>query len=160
MNAEERALCIARIAALPDQIELLMRGLTPQQLVAHYLTTEWSVAQNVHHLFDSHANCYIRCKLIVTEHEPPLKAYDQDGWAMLADGSEADIANSLVLLRALHNRWVRFWRNLRAEDFARTGLHSQYGPMSLDQIVRSYAEHGEAHIDQIRRTLAAGGIEK
>jgi hypothetical protein len=29
--------------------------------------------------------------------------------------------------------------------------------MSLERILGSYAAHGEAHLDQIRRTLAAGG---
>ena len=39
-------------------------------------------------------------------------------------------------------------------DFARAGVHPDNGPMSLDRILKAYAAHGEAHIDQIQRTLA------
>lgn len=155
--SEERERLIATIAALPGQLEELVTGLGPDQLTAHPLAGEWSVAQNVHHLVDSHVNSYIRCKLILTEERPPLKPYDQDAWAALPDGAEADITVSLAILRSLHERWVRLWRALPAEAWAREGLHPANGPMSLERILGVYAAHGEAHLDQITRTLAARG---
>lgn len=151
----ERDQLIAAIAALPDRLEALVAGLSPAELTTPFLAGEWSVAQNVHHLLDSHMNSYIRCKLILTEERPPLKPYDQDAWAALPDGAEADLGASLAALRGLHARWVRFWRALPDEAWAREGLHAAYGPMSLDAILRSYAAHGEGHLDQIGRTLAA-----
>lgn len=157
---EERAAQIAAISALPDQLEALVAGLSTAELTTHYLLHEWTVAQNVHHLVDSHANAYIRCKLIVTEESPPLKPYDQDAWADMPDGSEADISVSLAILRSLHTRWVRFWRQLPDEIWQRTGVHAVNGPMTLERILDLYANHGEAHLDQIRRTLAAGGIAR
>lgn len=150
----ERQANIEKISKLPEQIEALVHGLSVEQLTTHYLPTEWTVAQNVHHLFDSHVNSYIRCKLIVTEDNPPLKPYDQDRWADLPDAGDADIAVSLALLRGLHSRWVQFWQGLQDGDFARAGVHPDNGPMSLDRILKAYAAHGEAHIDQIQRTLA------
>ena len=87
----ERQVLIDKIAALPGQIEALVHGLSNAQLTTHYLPNEWTVAQNVHHLFDSHVNSYIRCKLIATEDNPPLKPYDQDQWANFPDASSADI---------------------------------------------------------------------
>ncbi len=151
----ERAGLIDALAALPAQLEALVAGLGPDELITPYLAGEWSVAQNVHHLVDSHMNSYIRCKLIMTEERPPLKPYDQDAWAALPDGAEADIAVSLAMLHGLHTRWARFWRNLPEEAWAREGLHAEYGPMSLASILRSYVAHGEGHLDQIQRTLAA-----
>ena len=151
----ERKILIEKIGALAGQIEALVHGLTAEQLITHYLPNEWSVAQNVHHLFDSHVNSYIRCKLIATEDNPPLKPYDQDQWANLPDASHADIAVSLALLRGLHIRWVQFWNNLSESDFARAGIHPDNGLMTLERILKSYVAHGEAHIDQIQRTLMA-----
>ncbi len=151
----ERNDCITRIARLPSLIRAQVYGLTAAQLTAQPLAKEWSVAQNAHHLFDSHANSYVRCKLIVTELDPPLRAYDQDAWATQPDATAADITNSLDLLAALHVRWVIFWRSLQPADWLRNGIHSQYGPMSLDRIVRSYAQHGEDHIEQIQRNIDA-----
>jgi hypothetical protein len=154
-DSTERDAAIDRIAHLPAQIRTLTAPLTPTELTARPLQNEWSVAQNVHHLFDSHANSYIRCKLIMTEENPPLRAYEQDRWAELPDASSADISASLDLLQALHVRWVQFWRALGPSDWLRGGMHSQYGAMTLDRIVRSYAQHGEDHIEQITRTVAA-----
>lgn len=151
----DRALLIDKIRRLPQQIAGLVDGLTDAQLTGHFLDGEWSVAQNVHHLADSHMNSYIRCKLIATEDHPPLKPYDQDLWAEMADASGPDLAVSLALLTALHSRWVVFWENLPADAWARTGFHPANGDVSLDDILKSYAAHGESHIDQITRTLAA-----
>lgn len=150
-----RQALVEKIRVLPGQIEALVAGLSDEQLTSHYLVGEWSVAQNVHHLVDSHMNSYIRCRLILTEHEPPLKPYNQDAWADLPDAASADISASLALLRALHTRWVIFWEQLPADAWARIGLHPENGPMSLDRILAVYAAHGEAHIEQITRTLAS-----
>jgi hypothetical protein len=155
LSENERKALIAKIRALPEQLESLVGGLSPRQLTTAFLEGEWTVAQNVHHLFDSHANSYIRCKLALTEDSPPFKPYDQDAWAALADARDADIDISLTLLRALHARWVRFWESLPDDAWERSGYHPQYGQMSLDDILRSYAAHGEGHLDQITRTLAA-----
>lgn len=151
-----RALLIDKIRRLPQQIAQLIGGLTDEQLTDHPLAGEWSVAQNVHHLADSHMNSYIRCKLIATEDHPPLKPYDQDRWAALADANGPDVMISLQLLASLHSRWVVFWESLPESAWARTGFHPENGDVSLDDQLRLYAAHGEAHIDQITRTLAAG----
>jgi hypothetical protein len=77
-SAAERTALIAAIAALPAQLEALVAGLTPAELTTPFLAGEWTVAQNVHHLADSHANAYIRCRLVMTEEDPPLRPYKQD----------------------------------------------------------------------------------
>lgn len=151
----DHSLLIDKIRRLPGQIARLVDGLTDDQLTGHFLAGEWSVAQNVHHLADSHMNSYIRCKLIATEEHPTLKPYDQEIWAELADASGPDVAVSLSLLTALHSRWVVFWENLPADAWSRTGFHPESGDISLDDLLESYAAHGEAHIDQITRTLGA-----
>lgn len=156
MTTQERQQDIDKIRRLPGQIEALVSGLSAAQLTTHFLAGEWTVAQNVHHLADSHMNSYIRCKLILTEENPPLKPYDQDAWANLPDAQSADLSTSLLLLAQLHARWVTFWENLPETAWGRVGFHPDNGPMTLADIVRSYAAHGEAHIDQITRTLAAG----
>jgi DinB superfamily len=156
MTSQARKPLIDKIRRLPAQIEALVSGLSEPQLTTHFLAGEWTVAQNVHHLADSHMNSYIRCKLILTEENPPLKPYDQDAWANLPDAQSADLSTSLALLQQLHARWVTFWETLPDDAWPRIGFHPANGPMTLDDILRSYADHGEAHIDQITRTLAAG----
>lgn len=146
---------IEEIRRLPCQVADLVSELSPQELTANVLPGEWTVAQNVHHLADSHMNSYVRCKLIATEENPTLKPYDEGAWALFTDGSASDVSHSIALLRALHARWVTFWENLPEEAWQRTGLHPESGPVTLAKQLDLYVEHGEAHLDQIRRTLAA-----
>lgn len=157
---EERAKLINKINLLPEQVEALIAGLSAEQMTARPLPAEWSAAQNVHHLFDSHANSYIRCKLIATEENPPLKPYDQDKWAEFVDGSEADISTSLSLLKGLHKRWVSFWQSLPESAWSRVGTHPEMGVVSLERMLVAYVEHGEAHLRQTSEVLAAQGIER
>lgn len=155
MTAQERLLLIDKIRHLPAQLEELVIGLSVPELTTHFLANEWTVAQNVHHLADSHMNSYIRCKLILTEEHPTLKPYDQDAWAALPDAQSAEISTSLTLLKQLHTRWVTFWETLPEEAWPRTGFHPENGSVTLEDQLRGYAAHGEVHIDQITRTLAA-----
>jgi uncharacterized damage-inducible protein DinB len=151
----ERKTLIDTIRALPERLAALVGGLSDAQLTTQFLAGEWTVAQNVHHLADSHMNSYVRCKLIATEDHPTLKPYDQDRWAAFPDAQSADLSTSLALLQALHARWVTFWESLPADAWARTGNHPESGTVSLDDQLALYAAHGEGHLDQIRRTLAA-----
>ena len=105
LTLAERQDCIARLRRLPDQIAALVQPLTPAQMTAVTIPGEWTVAQNVHHLADSHMNAYIRVRLMLTEDRPPLKPYDQDEWAKLPDASAADVSDSLALLRGLPSSW-------------------------------------------------------
>ena len=100
-------------------------------------------------------NSYIRCKLIASEECPMLRPYNQDIWATMPDARSADISASLALLKGLHKRWMHFWETLPADAWGRMGLHLESGEVTLDELLAFYAAHGEAHIDQITRTLAA-----
>ena len=80
---------VEKIRRLPQQLEELVAELAPEELTARPLADEWTVAQNVHHLVDSHINSYVRCKLMATEENPTLKPYDEGAWARLADGISA-----------------------------------------------------------------------
>ena len=155
LTQSQRTELIAKIANLPEQVAALVRDLNAEQLTTHYLPIEWSVAQNVHHLADSHMNSFIRLKLVLTEHKPPLKPYDQDAWAARADADNIAIQNSLGLLQGLHHRWVTLFESLQESEWSRTGLHPDIGEVSAEDLLRLYADHGEAHLDQMTRTLAA-----
>jgi hypothetical protein len=146
---------IARIAALPESLAAAVSGLSEAQLDARSPEDIWNVRQVAHHLADSHMNAFIRTKLIVTEDRPTLKPYDQDAWALLPDTEAMPIEASLGILRGLHARWVKLFESLADGDWGRTGLHPENGEVTVDSILRGYADHGEEHLEQIARILAA-----
>lgn len=156
----ERDLLIEKLARFPRQLLELTADLSAEQLTTRYLPQEWTVAQNVHHVADSHLNSYLRCKLMLTEDHPTLTPYDQDVWADLPDAQSPDLTSSFALLTGLHVRWVVFWQSLPAAAWQRTAFHPENGDVNLAGQLIYYAAHGEAHIDQITRTLAAGSIHR
>ena len=155
---QKRLKQIDAIAMLPKQVRTLVADLTPEQLTTPYDTGEWTIAQNVHHLCDSHMNSYVRCKLIATEDRPRLKPYDQDAWARFPDADQADLTASLALLDSLHARWVLFWQALPDHAWRRTGVHPEAGEVNLDDQLAAYAQHGQDHLDQMQRVMRAGGL--
>jgi uncharacterized damage-inducible protein DinB len=149
LTPEERAAAIGAIAHTPGRLRAAVKGLSSEQLDTPYRPGGWTVRQVVHHLPDSHMNSYIRCKLALTENEPTIKAYDEDLWAKLKDSHDTPIELSLVLLEALHKRWVILLQGLKTEDFARRLVHPERGPMTLDDVLTTYSWHGEHHVAHI-----------
>jgi hypothetical protein len=156
LTPEQRRDCINRIRRLPSELEALVGKLSEEQLITQFIPGEWNVAQNVHHLADSHMNAFIRVKLLLTEDNPTVKPYLQERWAERVDSYDVPIQYSIMLLRGLHHRWVALFESLGENEWGRSGLHPDNGVITVEGILQSYAAHGEAHLDQITRTLAAG----
>jgi len=155
LTETQRREMIDQIRVLPARLRERVSGLTDAQLTTHFQAGEWTVAQNVHHLADSHMNSFIRIRLILTEDHPTLKPYDQDLWAMLADSGTTALEESLSILEGLHRRWVRLFESLDEAAWQRSGLHPESGEVTIEDMLRIYAAHGQGHIDQISRALAA-----
>ncbi len=150
VSAEERAALLERVAAAPGHLRALVSGLTKQQLDTPYREGGWTVRQVVHHIPDSHMNSYVRFKLALTEDEPVIKPYDEAAWAMLIDTAETPVSTSLVMLEALHVRWVTLMRGLTEQQWGRAMRHPEHGLLRLDQVLALYAWHGDHHIGHVR----------
>lgn len=152
-----RAAAIATIAAIPHQLHDAVRGLDQGQLDTPYRPGGWTLRQVVHHIGDSHVNAYVRCKLTITEASPPpIKAYDENEWAKL-DDANGPIGATLLLVQAIHDRWVHCLRTLPVAAFARTCVHSERGSMTLDDLVALYAWHGAHHIAHLTTSRRSKG---
>lgn len=149
LNGTERTEMISQIAEAPVRLREAVKGLTPEQLDTPYRPDGWTVRQVVHHVPDSHLNSYARFKLALTEDQPTIKTYDQEAWAKLADSKATPVETSLVLLEALHERWVNLFRSMSPADFGRTLNHPEMGPVTLDRLVALYAWHGRHHVAHI-----------
>jgi len=157
LTADERKQFMENIRTLPARLEALVKNLSVEDLTTPYMKDEWTVAQNVHHLADSHMNAFVRLKLMLTENAPGLKNYQQELWAELPDANNPYIETSLSLLKGLHARWSALLDSLKDSDWNRVAIHPEYGETNPDKQLEIYGNHGEGHIDQIKRTLAAKG---
>lgn len=142
---------IEDIAALPAGMRDAVDGLNDAHLDTPYRPDGWTVRQVVHHVPESHMNCYIRFKWALTEDEPLIKAYDEVTWAELSDNRTAPIAPSLALLDALHARWAVALRALTPEQWNRAFQHPESGKTVLNRAVGMYAWHGRHHVAHITK---------
>ena len=156
ITAAKRQQAIESIAATPKHLREAVRGLNDAQLDTPYRDGGWTVRQVIHHVPDSHINAYVRLKLALTEVKPTIKPYEESAWAELADSKSAPIEASQKLLEALHERWDRLWRSLKAEDFSRPLVHPDSGERNIDWLLFVYEWHGRhhaAHIMSLRRRM-------
>jgi uncharacterized damage-inducible protein DinB len=147
-----RAAHIQTLRLLPERLRAAVSGLSDAQLDTPYREGGWTVRQVVHHVPDSHANCYVRFKLALTEDWPTIKPYDEAAWARLAD-SKMPLEVSLSFIEALHGRWVALLESMTESDFQKGYNHPEMGRQNLAKVVALYewhSRHHTAHITGLR----------
>ena len=141
---------IGEVAEAPAQLRAAIQGLSEAQFDTPYRDGGWTVRQVVHHVPDSHLNAYVRFKLALTEDNPTIRPYQEARWAELPDTTGTQLGVSLMLLEALHRRWVVLLRAMREDEWARTFTHPEYRESySLDRALAMYAWHGKHHVAHI-----------
>ncbi|GAB5491233.1 MAG: hypothetical protein Phog2KO_14480 [Phototrophicaceae bacterium] len=151
MTIEEK---IAVIRNFVTQLRQQVGHLSPSELTTAYIEGEWTIAQNIHHLFDSHSNAYQLCKRVLSEDEAGLSWTKQDILADLPDAQRADISGSLMALEGLHSRWADMFDNI--DNWDKSGKSIKSGKVyTLADLLRMYANHCENHRQQIQDVLDA-----
>lgn len=150
ITVAQRTAWINDIEQLPSLLAAAVTGLSQEQLDTPYRDGGWTVRQVVHHIADSHMNSYMRFKLALTEDCPTIKPYYEDRFAELADTAQAPIELSLILIEALHTRWVLLLKSMSASDYARTFFHPESKKVvPLDYNLGTYSWHGRHHLAHI-----------
>jgi len=147
-GSKEINVWISDIDRLPDRLDKAVIHLSEEQLNTPYREGGWTVKQVVHHLADSHMNAIIRVKLLLTEDEPEIKAYDEKAWAKLRD-NDLPIEVSQNIIRGVHKRWVRVLEFVSEDEWKKTLRHPEKGEMSLKKLTAHYAWHGNHHLAHI-----------
>lgn len=156
LSPDERRAAIDALAQAPERLRAAVRGLSDGQLDTPYRLDGWTVRQLVHHVADSHMHAYARVRFALTEQAPAIKPYAEAAWAELADARDMPITGSLALLEALHARLVHLLRAIPVDAFARTLVHPEHGPMTIDALLGVYSWHGRhhtAHVTALRERM-------
>ena len=152
---QSRAEYISAIRQLPAQLRDQVQGLSREQLTTAYNAPEWTIAQNIHHLADTHMVCLRRFKLILTSPSFQFTAYDVNAIAEFPDAKDADIEHSLKLLEGLQARWAILLENLSEEEWGKVGRGASPDrpDYSLEDLARVYSQHGLNHLVQIQEVI-------
>lgn len=149
LGIEQRDALIVETEAFPRIVSTLVSNWSEVQLETRY--KNWTARQILHHLPDSHLNAYLRFKWALTEPHPTIKPYDESAWSALADAQSGSVVPPLLLLQAVHLRWVQLLRTLNDSQWLRTFHHPESGEdVSLLNSLQAYVWHGRHHLGQLQ----------
>jgi uncharacterized damage-inducible protein DinB len=137
----------------PDKLRTACSGIPEQMLNRRIGPGQWSIMENAVHLLDSDLASTHRMRRIVAEDCPLLVSYDENAFIDRLPSDRADLAEVLDLFEANRRFTARWLRTLPREAFARVGVHTQRGKVTLLQLVEIYAHHVDHHLDFVSQKL-------
>lgn len=140
----------------PVVVDTLLRGTSGSWHAVNEGPGTWSAFDVVGHLIHGEETDWVPRARIILEHgeDRPFEPFDR--FAQLnrfAGWSLDDLLDRFAELRRSNLETVRNWR-LTEDRLALPGRHPELGPVSLRQLLATWAVHDLNHIAQIARVLA------
>jgi hypothetical protein len=114
---------------------------------------EWSAAQVAAHMADAEMVYSVRIRMILTDDNPTLAAYDQEAWADRLTMCDENVGASIARFRMLREANLRLYESLEDDEWDRVGTHEEQGLVSIKSTVETLIGHDRGHLDQIRKLL-------
>ncbi len=143
------------MAATPDRLRKMVRGLTEAQLTKRPLPGKWSIKEIVAHLADGEMILGSRYRLVAAHEKPVIMGYDQDAFVVMLgveNTTTADLLDDFALARAVN---LGLLDRLPTESLDRIGIHSERGEESILKMLHMVAGHDLNHLGQIE-TIRVG----
>jgi adenine phosphoribosyltransferase len=153
MTTATTAELIATLAAIPDQLEALARqtgGTTPPNGAPE---DTWTPSEVAGHLCDAARYWGARMRRAVHEQSPTLDRFDEGTMVRLAAYRYWPLDMLLRSFRLLSEDTAAFLRGLPPEAWGRSGIHEEYGLLTLREIVEIEAGHERTHVRQFAAAL-------
>lgn len=136
---------LTTLASVPDQLDaaLAASGGSAQ---------EWTTSEIVGHLGDTARYWGARMRLAVHEDNPTLANYDQDGFVRLAAYRYVPSDTLARQFRLINESNVAFLRGLTDDQWRRTGVHPERGPLTVYQMLQIEAAHEFDHATSLAQS--------
>ncbi len=121
----------------------------------HPIAATWSIAQVVCHLADFEVIFANRIKQVLAEDNPPLPGADENRFAARLKYSDRDVAAELQLIVLQRQQIARILSAVDLEDYQRTGVHSEAGPVTLETLLEKAISHLQHHLTFIEQKVQA-----
>jgi isopentenyldiphosphate isomerase len=116
----------------------------------------WTIREIIHHMPDSEATSYVRCRKIIAESGVAIDLYDQDVWTDKLKYRSRDITLALELFRLMRLYTVELLRTVEDSVWANNYvMHPERGKLMLEKWLEIYAAHADKHAAQMRRNIEA-----
>lgn len=135
---------LVRLKTQLASVDILFAGASPERIDRRSASGKWSARENLAHIGRYHEIFLERLGRILTETSPQFARYraeDDPGWPEWASRPPEAVRSQLTTLRA---KLLDRIAGLQASDYARVGIHSAFGEMTLCLWLEFFLVH-EAH---------------
>jgi DinB superfamily len=144
------------LARTPATLDAMLRGLPEGWIVAHEGGESWSAFDVVGHLIHGELTDWLPRTKIILEHGEarPFERFDRLAqFEASADQTLDGLLDEFATLRR-RNLEELAALELTPADLERRGRHPELGPVTLRQLLATWAAHDLDHVMQISRVLA------
>ncbi len=144
---------IAILERTPAILRALLPGLPGQWLHATDGPDGWTPIDVLVHLINGErTNWMPRARHILAGQSVPFVAFDRT--VVPENGADTSVAGLLATFDTLRQENIAALRQIQPADLARTGIHPEFGAVTLAQLLSTWVVHDLNHLAQITQTLA------
>jgi len=145
---------IARIAKTAEDFSAAIQGVSEAVLSKRPNEKDWAVKEIICHMRDIEESTMQRFQIILAVNEPKFPSSEPDRLAMERQYLRNDALEALSSFRKRREETLKFLRGLKPEQWERVGIHPTRGPMTIKGFIELMANHGNVHLEQVKRALA------
>ncbi len=150
MTGEEFKELVRQLEAMPERVQLLVKGLAEDQCRWKPSDNEFSALENVCHLKDIEEEGYgVRIRKLLEEREPFLNDLDGARLAIERDYNHQDIVDALNRFTTARRGNVTVVKDLPLTELDRQGTFEGVGPVTLGRLLEMMHEHDSAHLEEL-----------
>ncbi len=141
-----------------EQLRQAVAGLSPSQQRERPIPGKWSVLEVVCHIADFEPILADRMKRVVAEERPTLLGADEARFAANLAYHQRDLDEELAIVTHTRSQLARILRTQAESVLQRVGVHSERGPLTLEQFLRLATNHIPHHVQFILEKRKAMGV--
>ena len=142
----------------PRTLLQALAGMSRDQLLARPVPGKWSTLEVVCHLADFDPIIADRMKRVIAEDRPALLGADEQRFAAALAYHDRDLEEEVAIIDRTRSQMARILRTLPAEALSRVGVHSERGPLTLEQLLTGAINHIPHHVKFIYEKRKALGL--
>jgi hypothetical protein len=147
---------ISLLARTPAALNVLLRDLPDAWTLRNEGAGTWTVFDVIGHLIHGEQTDWMPRATIILQYGETraFEPFDMSGHIAVCQGkSLPDLLDEFVRIRAVNLADLQAL-NLRQADLERCGRHPALGPVTLSQLLATWAAHDLTHLHQISRIMA------
>lgn len=145
---------IRQMGKVPEDYAAAIKGISDSVSARRPDQKNWAAKEIICHMRDTEEMFFNRFQTMLAQENPLFPSVDMDCWAEERKYLECDAAEALASFRVRRGKLIALLRELRPEQWERTGISPKHGQMTIGALVERMAGHDANHLDQIKRALA------